>query len=184
MKSEPAELVNSANEQISLRIAALWAADCAEKSLPIFEKNHPGITLPFEAINAAREYGNGKRRDNQLRTVAMAAFKLGKDLDLASKYVTKAAQLTAAIAYTHTDLNEGIQGIRQARHVLGPAVYAAMALEIANNVDDSASEAIIQFAIDTAPQEVRRIISGMPNQEAKSNRVDELFYKLDLALRR
>ncbi len=183
MKGEYTELGNSTTEQSLLRPIALWAVDCAEKSLSIFEQNYPDNDLPRKAIEAGRAFGNGKVRDQKLRIIAMDAFKLGKDVDEISKYVTKAAQLTAALAYTHTDLQTGMQGIRQAQHILGPVVYAALAIEEAVGDNNVAGEAVIQHAIDTAPQEARIIIKHFPPQPEGTSRVSRLFHKLDSALR-
>ena len=41
------------------RIARLFAADCAERVLPIFECERPGDDRPRLAIKAARDYANG-----------------------------------------------------------------------------------------------------------------------------
>jgi hypothetical protein len=41
------------------RTARLFAADCAERVLPIFEKERPGDDRPRRAIQAARDYANG-----------------------------------------------------------------------------------------------------------------------------
>lgn len=122
-------LRNSTEDQSLLRPIALWAADFAERALPVFEDHYPDNPHPREAVIAAREFGTGKKRDNSLRTASMAAFKAGKATDDPVKYVTRSACATAAVAYTHTDLLTGVQGIRQARHILGPVVYAALALE-------------------------------------------------------
>ena len=119
---------NSTHEQALLRAVALWAADCAEQALPHFERHHPTDPRPREAIESAQAFGQGTKHDKHLRIVALAALKAGKDVDEPSKYAARAATLTAAVAYTHTDLQTGLPGVRQARHVLGPAVYAALAL--------------------------------------------------------
>src|SRR4051794_6402913 len=124
MAKSPGKLGNSTQEQELLRVVALWAADCAELALPIFESRHPNDTRPRQAIEASREFGRGKRRDKALRIVALGAFKAGKKVDVPSKYAARAATLAASIAYTHTDLQTGLPGIRQARHILGPAVCA------------------------------------------------------------
>jgi len=42
------------------RTARLFAADCAERVLPIFEKAFPGDDRPRRAIEAARAYANGR----------------------------------------------------------------------------------------------------------------------------
>lgn len=184
MISEYKELGSSTDEQELLRPIALWAADCTEKSLYIFEQNYPDNEIPRRAIEAGRAYGNGKLRDKQLRVIAMEAFKLGKDVDDAAKYVTKAAQLTAAVAYTHTDLQTGVQGARQARHILGPVVYATLAIEKAAGDDSSAGEGLIQYALDTAPREAGVVLRHFPPQPEGVSRADKLFHALDSALRR
>ena len=49
------------------RIARLFAADCAEAVLPIFERAHPGDTRPSEAIEAARQFARGALDAETLR---------------------------------------------------------------------------------------------------------------------
>ncbi len=167
-------LANSAEEQGLLRAAALWAADCAEQALDVFEGRYPTDTRPREAIHAGREFGRGQKRDKTLRTLAWAAHSASKDADQpAAKYAARAAMLTAAVAYTHTDLNTGLPGVRQARHVLGPAVYAAMAL----------GDEIIRDAIKCATPEVCRLITCMPPQPAGTSRLSKLYTALDSGLR-
>jgi hypothetical protein len=174
---------NSTHEQELLRAVALWAADCAERALPLFESLRPTDTRPREAIAGGRAFGRGKKRDKHLRIVALAAFRVGKDVDEASKYAARAASLAAAVAYTHTDLQTGLPGVRQARHVLGPAVYAALALELAAGGDPKVGDDVVHRAIASAPAEVRRLLKQMPPQPKESGRPDILFYDLDSALR-
>src|SRR6478672_6103007 len=148
------KLGNSTQEQELLRAVALWAADCAELALPIFESRHPTDTRPRQAIEAGRDFGRGKKRDKALRIIALAAWKAGKGVDEPSKYAARAATLAASVAYTHTDLQTGLPGIRQARHVLGPAVYAALALETAAGGDPKVGDDVVRRAIESAPAEV------------------------------
>jgi hypothetical protein len=169
-------LTDSTKDQALLRPAGLWAANYAEQVLPIFENAHPNELLPRKAVEAAREFGNGKKRDNNLRSISMAAFKLGKTTEEPSKYVTRAACAAAAVAYTHTDLATGIQGTRQARHILGPVVYAALAL-------GKDGESLIDNAIANAPSEVRSILRQMPPQPIGKKREGILFARLDAGLR-
>src|SRR5918912_3841236 len=151
MEKPPGELGNSAQEQELLRAVALWAADCAELALPIFESRHPIEARPRKAIEAGREFGRGKKRDKALRIVAMSALKAGKEIDEPSKYAARAATLAASVAYTHTDLQTGLPGIRQARHVLGPAVYAALALETDAGGDPKVGDDVVRRAVESAP---------------------------------
>lgn len=177
-------LGNSAQEQELLRAVALWAADCAEEALPVFESRHPNDARPREAINGGREFGRGKKRDKNLRILALAALRAGKEVDEPSKFAVRAATLTASVAYTHTDLQTGLQGVRQTRHVLGPAVYAALALERAAGGEFSIGDDAIRHAIKTAPPEVHDILHHMPPQPKEDSRLSVLFSEVDSALRR
>jgi hypothetical protein len=58
----------------------------------------------------------------------LEASKASKEVDQPAKYAARAATLTASVAYSLMDLQRSIQVVRQARHVLGPAIYAALAL--------------------------------------------------------
>jgi hypothetical protein len=175
-------LGNSTEEQALLRPIALWAAKYADEALSVFESRHPGDARPREAVEGGRDFGNGKRRDKNLRMLAFAAMKSRKDVDDASKHAVQAAILTAAVAYTHTDLQTGLQGARQARHILGPIVYAALATEMAAT-DTAIGDNLLQRAIQDAPPEVDQILVHMPPQLQKAGRVDEPFLALDSALR-
>jgi hypothetical protein len=170
-------------EQELLRAVAVWAADCAERALPLFESRHPTDTRPREAIEGGRAFGRGKKRDKHLRIVALAAFRAGKDVDEPSKYAARAASLTAAVAYTHTDLQTGLPGVRQARHVLGPAVYAALALETAAGGDSKVGDDVVHRAIESAPTEVRYLLKHMPPQPNENGRLGVLFSDFDSVLR-
>lgn len=183
MESVSRPLGKSTEEQGALRAVALWAADCAEEALLLFESHHREDDSPRRALEAAREYGKGKKRDKGLRVVAMAALRAGKATDEASKYAARAAMLAASVAYTHTDLQDGLQGVRQARHVLGPAVYAALALETAAGGDPHVGNDFIMRAIATAPGEVRYILRQLPAQPEENGRLAALFFELDLGLR-
>ncbi|HCR55835.1 TPA: hypothetical protein DIV49_02580 [Candidatus Saccharibacteria bacterium] len=175
-------LGSSTEEQELLRPIASWAAKYAEEAVIVFERRHPGDARPREAIEGGREFGGGKKRDKNLRTLAFAAMKSRKDIDTASAHAVQAAILTASVAYTHTDLQTGLQGIRQARHILGPIVYAALAIELASS-DATVGDDLVKRAIQDAPPEAGRILTHLPAQPQKAGRVDMLFSTLDTALR-
>lgn len=176
-------LGNSTEEQAQLRPIALWAAKYAEEVLVVFESLHPNDMRPRKAVEGGREFGNGKKRDKNLRMLAFAAMKSKKDIDEPSRHAAQAAILTAAVAYTHTDLQAGLQGIRQARHILGPIVYAAFAAETAAS-DPEVGDNLLQRAIQDAPPEVTSILHHVPPQPQKEGRLDALFSTLDSALRK
>ena len=161
-------LGNSTQEQELLRAVAVWAADCAERALPLFESRHPTDTRPREAIEGGRAFGRGKKRDKHLRIVALAAFRAGKDVDEPSKYAARAASLTAAVAYTHTDLQTGRPGVRQARHVLGPAVYAALALETAEGGDSKVGDDVVRSYVFESNDRLVLTPAGSTNKLGKT----------------
>lgn len=175
-------LGNSLEEQALLRPIALWAATYAEEALAVFESRHSGDERPRKAIEAGRDFGNGKRRDENLRMLAFAAMKSRKDVDEPSRHAVQAAILIASVAYMHTDLQAGLQGVRQARHILGPIVYAALALETAVN-DPAVGDELLQRAIIDVPPETEHILMHMPPQPKKEGHVDTRFSVLDTALR-
>ena len=53
--------------------ARMFAADCAERVLHIYEKKHPDDGRPRKAIQAARDYANGKITKNELAAARDAA---------------------------------------------------------------------------------------------------------------
>ena len=54
--------------------ARLFAADCAEYVLHLFEKRHPNDNRPRAAIQAARDFADGKINKEQLATARDAAW--------------------------------------------------------------------------------------------------------------
>jgi len=175
---------NSSKSERFLRPAALWAADCAVVALAVFEDWEPHDNRPRQAIMGAREFGHTGGRDKALRKLAWAAHAAAKGSDQRSaKYAARSAMLAAAVAYTHTDLNVGSRGIRQARHLLGPAVYAALACELDAEDPAGVADTILQTAADTAPQEVGILLHHYPPQPLGTTRLGQLFRDLDTNLR-
>jgi len=56
------------------RTARLFACDCAEHVLPIFEKRFPGDKRPRIAIKTARQYADGKATTEELAAAEDAAW--------------------------------------------------------------------------------------------------------------
>ena len=52
----------------------LYACDCAERVLHIYESSHPGDTRPREAIAASRKYARGEISRAELGAAEMAAW--------------------------------------------------------------------------------------------------------------
>ena len=176
-------LTNSTDDQHLLRPATLWGIPFVTEALLVFEKQYPDDVRPRQSLEAATKYAQGEKRGQELRRVSMASFKAGKEVEETAKYVTKATSAISAVAYTHTDLKIGDQGWRQARHVLGPIVYSAYALELSEG-STVASDDMINRAIKERLDEVCIIIRNFPPQPSKITRLDVLFQKLDDGLRK
>ena len=79
----------------------LFAADCAEMVLPIYEKDYPDDKRPRLAIQAARDYANGLITLEQLTSAsdaAAAAWGAARDAAAAARAAALAAAWGAAAA--------------------------------------------------------------------------------------
>ncbi len=161
------------------RLVALWAADSAERVLPLFETSAPSDARPREAIEAARAFGHGARRTAQLRSLALAAHAAAREVgDPVSTAAARAAGIVAAVAFTHTLYTPG-----QEKHVLGTAAYAAYARELAAGGDVRAADEEIRWAIEHASSAVREVVKRMPARAHGNGRLDALMHQLDAGLR-
>ena len=70
----------------------LYAADCAERVVSLYEKYHPTDTRPRKAIQAARDFAKGKITAEELKAAAAATYAA------ASAYATYAATYAAYVA--------------------------------------------------------------------------------------
>jgi len=61
----------------------LFACDCAERVLPIFEKEHPKDKRPRKAIEVSRSYANGEATQEQRAAARAAAWAAGAAGDAA-----------------------------------------------------------------------------------------------------
>lgn len=94
---------------------AVWAADCAERVLPLFERRYPEDNRPRKAVEAARAWVRGEIRVGEARKAALAAHAAARAAtDDAARAAARAAGHAAATAHV-------------ARHALGPVMYATKA---------------------------------------------------------
>ncbi|MEE4025509.1 exonuclease SbcC [Gordonia sp. PKS22-38] len=165
-----------------LRPVAAWAANCAERVLPIFETVAPTDARVRLAIEAARDFADGRPRDKALRDASFGAHRAaGAYTDTAAQSAARAASMAAAVAYTHLDLT-GTAAARQTRHLLGAAAYAAQATEHAHGAQ-VAAEVIAQMIAD-ADEPVRQMVGELPPSVAGDTSLGRLLRELDAALRR
>lgn len=163
----------------SLRAIGAWAADCAERALPVFEAHAVSDPRPHAAIEGIREFAAGGRRTARLRTLATAAHAAAREVgDPAATAAARAAGMAAASAYTHP-----LADVVQTKHVVGPAAYAALALDLRNGRDSGVAEAEVAWAIEHAPPEARDVLLQMPARVPGNSRLETLLYQLDSRIR-
>lgn len=164
----------------SLRALGSWAADCAERALPVFEKHAPSDFRPRAAIEGIRVFAGGGKRTAQLRTLALSAHSAAREAgDSAAAAAARAAGSAAASAYTHP-----LADVHQTKHVVGSAAYAALALELAHSGNVRIGAGEVRWALKRVPSEVRAVLLQMPSRQAGNSRLDNLLYELDAGIRR
>jgi len=163
----------------SLRALGGWAADCAERALPVYEAQAESDSRPRAALEGIREFAGGGRRTAQLRSLALSALSAAREVkDPAAAAAARAAGLAASSAYTHP-----LADVQQTKHIVGPAAYAALALELNQGGDHSIGDHEVIWAIAHVTPEVREILLQMPARESGKSRLDNLMYKLDTGIR-
>jgi hypothetical protein len=94
------------------RTARLFACDCAERVLPLYEKEHPNDTHPRRTIEVARAFAEGKATEKELAAVcnvadfskfALARIVAWSEANIAAQEV---ASLSAEIVANNAQENE------------------------------------------------------------------------------
>jgi hypothetical protein len=98
--------------------------------------------------------------------------------DPAAAAAARAAGSAAASAYTHP-----LADVHQTKHIVGPAAYAALALELDHGGDPSIGDGEVRWAIEHAPSEVREVLLQMPARQIGKSRLETLLYELDAGIR-
>jgi hypothetical protein len=163
----------------SLRALGSWAADCAERALPVYENTADADARPHAAIEGIRAFAGGGRRTAQLRSLALAAYAAAREAkDPAAAAAARAAGLAAASAYTHP-----LADVQQTKHIVGPAAYAALALELNQGGEHSIGDAELLWAIEHVTPEVCEVLLQMPAREMGRTRLDNIMYQIDAGIR-
>ncbi|HEX5579701.1 MAG TPA: hypothetical protein VFY43_08560 [Candidatus Limnocylindria bacterium] len=125
------------------QLLALWAADCAEHVLPLFELVRPADERPRRAIELARAWARGEVRMTESRTAAGHANAAARDLRGAARHAAYAAAQAAAVAHV-------------AAHELGAAAYAIRAATAAG--DERAGRGECRWQRDQLPDAIRELV--------------------------
>jgi hypothetical protein len=131
------------------RQVAEWAAACAERILPLFERRDRTDARPREAIEAARSFARGDIRVGVARKAAAAAHP-------AARTATDPAAVAAARAAGHTAATA-----HMASHAPGVPYYVSKAL-LAAAPDNGAKELRWEFEHASALVRVWAFPDGPP----------------------
>ena len=132
------------------RLVASWAADCAERVLPLFEAEAPDDDRPRDAI---------------ARTRAVARGELGAAEEIRRRFV-------AGRAASSADSRAGAAAARAAAqasgvahmgaHALGAAAYAATAAALAHPEHADALEEEVRWQLAQLSPEARTALASLP----------------------
>jgi hypothetical protein len=105
---------------------ALWATDCAEHVLPLFEEKYPRDTRPRDAIRTLREWvRTGKFSMPVIRGASLAAHAAAKEVQEKEQVASLAAHAAGqAVATAHVPT-----------HAFGSALYAIKAIAATHPTD-------------------------------------------------
>lgn len=113
MERQPGALTLSEDDR---RVLAVWAADCAERTLSLFEVQAPGDTRPRDAIDGLRAFAGGEMRIGKVRAAVADEIRWQQShtsptvrnvLRRLPPPTRPAGMLGALISDTHTKLTEG-----------------------------------------------------------------------------
>ena len=128
-------------------LLAVWAADCAQNVLHLFEEIQPNDDRPRRAIESARAWTRGEITMTQARTAAFIANAAARELDGAARHAAYAAGQAAAVAHV-------------AAHELGVSAYAIRAVRAAapTGKSESAGRRECQWQREQLPEAIRDLV--------------------------
>ena len=128
-------------------LLALWAAECAEHVLHLFESANPSDPRPRQAIEEARAWTRGEITMSQARAAGGHAMGAARDLKGTARFAAYAAGQAAVVAHV-------------AAHELGAAAYAIKAVRAAaaEEEGESAGRLECRWQRDQLPDAIRDLV--------------------------
>jgi immunity protein 5 of polymorphic toxin system len=161
------------------RTIAGWSAECALRTLALFEAAAPGDDRPRAAIDGARAFSRGEARERAVVGLAVRAHAAAREVrDAAAISAARSAGTAAAVAAMHAPETLGT-----ARHALGAAMYAALARELSAGGNPLAADAEVRWALGHASAAVRAAYASIAPPRASGSRLGSLEARLDAGLR-
>lgn len=147
------------------RVLAVWAADCAERTLPLFEAQAPEDTRPRDAIEGVRSFARSEMRIGPVRALSAQAHAAAREVgDPAAVAAARAAGHAAAVAH-------------MASHARGVA-YAAIAAGLAAPHNPAATADEARWQLRHASPTVREVLQKLPPPPRGGGQLGELINDL------
>jgi hypothetical protein len=131
------------------RIVAVWAADCAERVLDLFETEAPGDSRPRDAIARLRAFARGELGVAEARRRFVAHAAAREVSAPAAAAAARAAAQAASIPH-------------MGAHALGAAAYAAKAVGLAAPDRPEAVSAEIRWQLGAMSDAARAALRKLP----------------------
>jgi hypothetical protein len=132
------------------RLAAAWAADCAERVLGLFEAEVPGDDRPRAAIARARSFARGELDTaKEIRRRFVGGVPVGEVKAPAAAAAARSAGQAVAVCH-------------MGAHALGAAAYAVKAASLAAPDRPEAADDEIRWQLTHMTAEVRTALGALP----------------------
>lgn len=132
------------------RLVALWAADCAQRVLPLFEADSPADDRVRDGIERARRFGHGEL---DVASEIRRRFVAGRAAQTANAPEAIAAARSAGQA-------SGV--CHMGAHALGAAAYAAQAASLVATDPEAARVDEIRWQLSQLADDARVALSKLP----------------------
>jgi hypothetical protein len=137
-------------DETDRRIVAAWAADCAERVLPLFEAEAPENAVPRDAIARARGYARGERTAaEEIKRRFVAGRAAHAVTGRAAVGAARAAAQAAGVAH-------------MGAHALGAAAYAAQAAALGAPDDPRAFDDELEWQLSHLGVPARAALRRLP----------------------
>lgn len=138
------------------RLLALWAADCAEHVLHLFESEQPMDSRPRNAINSIRAWVRGEMSWWDARAAGAYANAAARNLKGAARNAAYAAGQAGAVGHV-------------AAHELGAAAYAIKAVRdsVPDDKKDEAAQNECEWQRKQLPKNIQALV--LDDQKLRNN---------------